>query len=445
MQLPFIRIQATARAAAEHTPDDRDRVVDLLRAASLVVVVLGHILMANVAWDDGVPRLGNLLADFEFLQPLTWVLQVMPLFFAAGAIANRRSYLAAASQSVSWRQWYFARVTRLVRPVVWYLAVWIPIVVALTAALGPGARPLATLSTQLLWFLAVYLAVVALTPLEIRLARSVWSVLGLLAIVVATDLARFHVAADLALVNFLVVWLLAAVLGLFVRDRVDRPVQLAIAAGAALAADVALVLFGPYPVSMVGLPDDTVSNMAPPTLLLAGHCVFLVCLTGAVWGPLTRLCHRPAVWLRTCQVGAVAMTLYLWHLTALCAVIVAQHELGWDRPPTSSPWFWPATALYLAVSLAAVVGTLALTAGFEYLRVPGLENPRPGTPAPVAVAVVGTLASSLGLLALAGTGMFGFPFSDPTTLAGLPVTSGAAIAVATAGLFALRAAGRPRS
>ena len=41
----------------------RDRVVDAARAAALLVVVLGHGVMAVVAWPDGVPRLGNLLAD----------------------------------------------------------------------------------------------------------------------------------------------------------------------------------------------------------------------------------------------------------------------------------------------------------------------------------------------------------------------------------------------
>ena len=43
----------TARAAAE-TPPDRDRVVDGARAAALLVVVVGHVLMAVVAWPDGV-------------------------------------------------------------------------------------------------------------------------------------------------------------------------------------------------------------------------------------------------------------------------------------------------------------------------------------------------------------------------------------------------------
>ncbi|OEJ32323.1 hypothetical protein BGK67_14130 [Streptomyces subrutilus] len=49
---------ASARDTAAATPASRDRYVDLLRVASLGVVVLGHWLMAAVS-GDGV---GNLLA-----------------------------------------------------------------------------------------------------------------------------------------------------------------------------------------------------------------------------------------------------------------------------------------------------------------------------------------------------------------------------------------------
>ena len=39
---------ATVRALAAATPSDRNRVVDLLRAAAILIVVLGHWLMAAV-------------------------------------------------------------------------------------------------------------------------------------------------------------------------------------------------------------------------------------------------------------------------------------------------------------------------------------------------------------------------------------------------------------
>ena len=74
---------AGARAAALNTPPERDRVVDVLRSFSLMVVVFGHLLMAMVVWKSNVPHLDNLLAHVHVLQLATWILQIMPIFFFA--------------------------------------------------------------------------------------------------------------------------------------------------------------------------------------------------------------------------------------------------------------------------------------------------------------------------------------------------------------------------
>jgi len=42
-------------------------------------------------------------------------------------------------------------------------------------------------------------------------------------------------------------------------------------AGGGLTGVIALSAFGPYPVSMVGMPGERVSNMAPPTVALLAH------------------------------------------------------------------------------------------------------------------------------------------------------------------------------
>ncbi len=92
--MPRLQVFAAvpARRAAEATPPDRDRVVDAARAVALLVVVAGHGVMAVVAWPEGIPRLGNLLAAFPWTQALTWLLQIMPLFFFAGGAANALSW-----------------------------------------------------------------------------------------------------------------------------------------------------------------------------------------------------------------------------------------------------------------------------------------------------------------------------------------------------------------
>jgi hypothetical protein len=80
---------ASAASLAAATPPGRDRYVDLLRVASLGVVIAGHWLMAvPVVGADGGTRVTNVLALVPRLQPITWLLQVMPVFFLVGGFAH---------------------------------------------------------------------------------------------------------------------------------------------------------------------------------------------------------------------------------------------------------------------------------------------------------------------------------------------------------------------
>lgn len=72
------------RALAENTPAERNRVVDLMRVFSILVVIFGHWLMAAVMVEDGELVEGHLLSIATWTHPLTWLLQVMPVFFFVG-------------------------------------------------------------------------------------------------------------------------------------------------------------------------------------------------------------------------------------------------------------------------------------------------------------------------------------------------------------------------
>lgn len=445
---PGAVIWSRAGEVAAATPSDRDRVVDLLRGVSLAIVVAGHILMAVVVWNDGVPRVDNLLARVPELDPLTWFLQVIPVFFAAGAIANRRSLRTASARRDPWRVWMWERTRRLVRPVLYYLVLWVPIVFGLTAMMGAAARPLQRLSTQLLWFLGVYILVVATTAAQARVARGgLRSLIALLLLVAAVDLGRFHGGGEaVASINFFLVFFLAALTGLVVRDfDRDRRRLLWLVAAAAVAVNVVLVASGPYPLSMVGLPGEEISNVGPPTLVLALHAVAMISVLGALWPKLDALCHRVRVWRVACALGGVAMTLYLWHLTALFAVVVLQHALGLDRPPVADAWFWPATLAELAVCLATVLIIVSITAPLEYLPIPWLERPRAVAPDRawrMLAGIVGVVLLAVGFLVLAATGMAGFPFSRSRDYAGVALTPGLGLGLVVLGVLAARVGGR---
>ncbi len=134
------------------TPPGRDRAVDVARLTALVVVIFGHSALLLATIDGSGLRIGNILGELPALAPITWVVQVMPLFFLAG---GARGGLLLASGPEHLGTWLFTRAQRLCRPVFWYLAFWAVALLAARAILG-GAESAAGLGREcvaLLWFL----------------------------------------------------------------------------------------------------------------------------------------------------------------------------------------------------------------------------------------------------------------------------------------------------
>ena len=120
-----LTVWSRAKALAERTPLTRNRYVDFLRAASITVVVLGHwsVAAAFVA-DDGQLQLGDMLSLAPWTQWLTWVLQVMPIFFIVGGYSNGISWQAARRDGKDYAVWIGTRLRRLVGPLVPLLLTW---------------------------------------------------------------------------------------------------------------------------------------------------------------------------------------------------------------------------------------------------------------------------------------------------------------------------------
>ena len=91
---------ASIEELAAATPATRDRVVDFLRAVSILAVVFGHWFIGVVHWQDGVIRTTSAIGVTPGLWLLTWVFQVMPLFFFVGGYANATAY-ASSKAAVS--------------------------------------------------------------------------------------------------------------------------------------------------------------------------------------------------------------------------------------------------------------------------------------------------------------------------------------------------------
>ena len=168
----------TARPSATEldarTPADRDRVIDAVRAASILVVVLGHWTMAAPERVEGSLRLRNVLEVATWAQPLTWLFQVMPLFFLAAGFANHRSLAPRADGTRRPVAAYLAgRVDRVLRPTLIFLAVWL-VGAWVAVALGAPERALdaaGTAAAMPLWFLAIYLLLALLAPAQLGVHR----------------------------------------------------------------------------------------------------------------------------------------------------------------------------------------------------------------------------------------------------------------------------------
>ena len=341
---------------AERTPADRDRAIDVIRIASLTGVVAGHTVMATSMIRDGVFIWDNLLTTSTAMQALTWVFQIMPLFFFAGVAASMGSW----RPGISWGGWLMKRCTRLYRPVFYYLAFWAVALLGLRRVLPIHIyEPIAGVSIQLLWFLGAYVLVLATVPLLYRITTTIrlaLGVAGIYAVVALVDVVRLHTStAVLGYLN-IVVWVIPGMFGVaYRRGLLTRAAALRIGL-VMLGIDVALCRYGPYEMSLVGLEGQRLANMTPPSLLLAGHAIVLCALVIAAMPAITRWAQRPRVWWLTVIGNSGAMTLYLWHMPALLGVHLVFDYLGWYRFP-GQPHLLGLSIVQLLM-MAALVGAL---------------------------------------------------------------------------------------
>lgn len=451
--------------AAAHMPADRDRIVDAARALSLVVVVAGHAFMGVVSWQYGVPKVGNLLAAFPWTQAITWIFQIVPLFFFAGGAANAISWDKHVARGGTYAEWMWTRAQRLLRPLWVYLIVMGSIAVVVTV-LAPTrvAVPLMRLTTQLLWFLGSYILVTALTPLfkPTMPMQGVIRTLSLLVVCALVDVLRFFQGWSnaIGLVNFVLVWTVPAYLGsLWAHGTIkkfSRPFLISILVFS-LTINGLLIGLGPWPISLVGMPGDPISNMGPPTVVLAMHCVNWVAMVALLRGPLTRLLVREKIWQRVTWVNLVAMTLYLWHLPVLVLLIVISHFFGMDRPtrlgfngyPVPDGWNYAIGSIgFWFIFGICVWAIVRLMWPFEHARLPVWDWPSrtfaPRNSVATKASIIGVTGVGVGLLMLSATGLGGFP-TRIVHYAGVPLNSAFAMGLLVIFGGMIRWAGASRS
>jgi peptidoglycan/LPS O-acetylase OafA/YrhL len=403
MEAPVRQPNAWSRARefAERTPPARNRFVDLLRAASIGVVVVGHWLMAAPSLEGGRFSLGDMLRLAPWSQWLTWIFQVMPLFFIVGGYANAASWEAARRAGRRYDAWIEDRLRRLVVPVVPLLVVW-SILALVARPIGVPAQMIeigSELAFTPTWFLAVYIMVVVMAPATHWLWRrfgmaSFW---GLATGALLVDAAGF--AGELSWLrwaNYAFVWLSVHHLGYLWRDgKLRGPGRALACAGASFALLIFLVVVASYPVSMITVPGQELSNSRPPTLALLALGVAHAGLVLSLEAP--RL--RP--WTVTVLVNRIVMTLYLWHATVMVLGVGLAYWVGGfglRAEPTSAGW-WALRPAWILMLLVALALFTTIFGRFEQL---GRSQAATGRPAYQSVAGAVAVCTGLAVLALVG-------------------------------------------
>ncbi len=423
-------IWSQAKDVAAQTPSDRNRYADFLRAISILVVITGHWLIAALYYHDGSLTISDLLVIQPNAQWLTWLFQVMPIFFIVGGYANAVSLESARRREIGYADWLARRLTRLVTPMLALLLCW-----ALLAAIlhfwgvsGDDIRLASRAALIPTWFLAIYIMVVVLAPATYIAWRrwgfaSFWAFAAVGALV---DIAYF--AADIQWLgwsNYLWIWLAVDHLGYAWRDgRLGSPGRLMTYSSLGLLALLLLVFKGPYPLAMVGSPDEDLSNSLPPKITLLALSVFQLGLLLAIEGPMRRLLSDLRVWAATVLINSMIMTLYLWHLTVMVIIVSLAYlagGLGLGLEPGSPVW-WLTRPIWIAILYATLLPVTLLLAPLER-RARSAD-----AAAPAAVRLVGGAALiciGAALLALFGFGSAPLPGLDVASF--LMVVAGAAI------------------
>jgi surface polysaccharide O-acyltransferase-like enzyme len=338
----------------------RNLAVDFYRVSGVVLIVLGHWLAGSVTYHDGQFGRQNPLVDQPWTQWLTWPFQAVPAFFLvagyAGAVswAHRRD-----TDDMSRQTWLRHRLARVLGPTAVYAALVSVVVVVLEVrdVAGSVLEYAGWAVAMHLWFLAVYLVVVSLTPIAIAAQRRwglvVPAVLGAgVAVVDAASLAG-HVPY-LGWLNYVLCWGALYQLGIAWHSGLlegRRPVLLAAGSAVALAL---LIRLGPYPVSMIGVPGQTVDNTTPPSVAMLAFAWAQAGLVIAL-APVLNRALRAGLAQRVLSVANNnVMALYLWHMIPVVIVAIIGYPAGLLPQPTEGTAQWWLARLEWLVILALV-------------------------------------------------------------------------------------------
>jgi len=216
--------------------------------------------------------------------------------------------------------------------------------------------------------------------------------------------------------NYFWVWLAVHQLGFAWRDgRMGSVPHLLVYSALGFGVLYGLINYGPYPLAMVGSPDEGLSNTLPPKVTLVALGVFQFGLLLSLEGPMRRALDSLRLWAATVLINSMIMTVYLWHITIMVlfgSVLYLSGGFGFGIEPGTTEWWltrpvWIGVLLLLLLPVALVLSPLERQGRGADASVP-----------PAARQVTGAIMIGLGiaLLAMWGFGSGPMPWLDVAAL-----------------------------
>jgi fucose 4-O-acetylase-like acetyltransferase len=390
----------------------RNLAVDLYRVSGVILIVLGHWLAGAVTYRDGSFGRQNPLMDQPWTQWLTWIFQAVPIFFLVAGYAAAVSWgHRRAGEGMSRQTWVRHRLARVLGPSAVYVAVVSAIVLASDAAGVAGSllEYAGWAVAMHLWFLAVYVIVVSLTPIAIA-AQQRWELLvpaALASALIAVDIAALagHVPY-LNWLNYLLCWGLLYQIGIAWQSGHLAGIRPALLAAGSAGALWLLIWLGPYPISMIGVPGQAVQNTEPPSVAMLAFGCAQAGLAISCAPAVNSALRGGAAQRMLSRANTNVMALYLWHMIPVVIVAVTAYPAGLlPQPDEGKAQWWLARLEWVAILSVVTAIELALLAWGRRVfaaPLPGVNLPRGRWAEPVMLA--GALMASYGFAFLAAEG-----------------------------------------
>jgi succinate dehydrogenase hydrophobic anchor subunit len=359
-------------------PAARNLAVDFYRVSGVVLIVLGHWLAGSVTYHGGSFGRQNPLVDQPWTQWLTWPFQAVPTFFLVAGYAGAVSWAHRHdTEGVSRQTWLRHRLARVLGPTTVYVGLVSAVVVVLDLRRIAGST-LAYAGWAVamhLWFLAVYLVVVSLTPVAIAAQRrwGLWVPGVLAAGVVVVDAVSLggHVPY-VGWLNYLLCWGTLYQLGIAWRSGLLAGRKLVLlTAGSALTLAL-LIGLGLYPISMLGVPEQTVQNTSPPTVAMLAFASTQAAIVVALAPALNRALRAGLFRRVLATANSNVMALYLWHMIPVVIVAIIGYPAGLLPQPVegTAEWWLARLEWVVILTLVTAVEMVLLYWGRRFFAAP---------------------------------------------------------------------------